>query len=218
MNRNGTAEHQESENNAGTMSMESRMARLEAMMEALMQERGLSFTPTGSTEREDTESEGFKSQISYPRPIFDPIDPHLQQLGQPSPEPMNADPVMDPDTMPSVRVGDQTLPFPDPARYQQYVASFFGDIHLRYPCVDEVEFNARVQRLMTIRVAEPNDVHFLALCYLLFACCDVLHEVTSSTDRAPGSDWFQLADSIIDKRSLLAGDVDLVQCFLFQVG
>jgi len=199
------------------------MARLEAMMEALMQERGLAFTPSGSIEREDNGSDGFRSETAFSMPMLDPIHPGLQQLGQPSPEQTLApsvpvDPLLGTDTMPSIRLGNRDMPFPDPARYQQYVASFFGDLHLRHPCVDEVEFNARVQQLMTTRIAEQNDVHFLALCYLLFACCDVLVETSSRSQKPSGLHWYQLADSIVDKRSLLSGgDVTFVQCLLFQV-
>lgn len=199
--------------------MEDRMTRVEAMLEALMQDRGLAFTPSGSIEREDTRHDGIKMENAFPMPILDPIHPDLQRLGQPSPEQMHVTPHMGSEPMPSVRVGDRELPFPDPARYQQYVCHFFGDVHLRYPCVDEVDFNARVQRLMTRRIAEHNDVHFLALCYLLFACCDVLLEPVVNENEGPrNADWFQLADSIIDKRSLLLNaGMDLVQCFLFQV-
>ncbi|KAF2825230.1 hypothetical protein CC86DRAFT_40646 [Ophiobolus disseminans] len=222
MPRNETIERRESGAGGTGMSMETRMARVEAMMEALMQERGLAFTPSGSIEREDNASDGFRSETAFSMPILDPIHPALQQLGQPSPEhglasTMPMDPLLGADMMPSVRVGNRNMPFPDPARYQQYVASFFGDVHLRHPCVDEVDFNARVQQLMTNGVAEKTDVHFLALCYLLFACCDVLLEKSTGSDKPPGLDWFLLADSIIDKQALLGGgDWSLVQCLLFQ--
>lgn len=197
------------------------MARMEAMMEALMQDRGLSFTPSGSIERDDNTFARVKSEAAFSMPILDPIHPGLQQLGQLSEQAQDAampvDPLLSSEMMPSVRVGDQDLPFPDPARYQQYVASFFGDVHLRHPCVDEVEFNARVQQLMTNGIAEKSDVHFLALCYLLFACCDVVVEKSPGNDRPPGSSWYQLAEGIIDKTSLSGADWILVQCFLFQV-
>jgi hypothetical protein len=218
-------QRRESEASGIGMSMETRMARVEAMMEALMQERGLSFTPSGSIERGDDASEGFRSETTFsmPMPILDPIHPALQQMGHASPEQTLAptipmDPLLGSDMMPSVRVENRNMPFPDPARYQQYVASFFGDVHLRHPCVDEVEFNARVQSLMTSGIAEKNDVHFLALCYLLFACCDVLLEKSPSSHKPPGSNWYELADSIIDKKALLrGGDWTLIQCLLFQV-
>ena len=211
------------------MSMESRMARVEAMLAALMQERGLAFTPSVersddntanafSTERENATGNGFiKSENAFSMPILDPIHPDLQQIGQTTPEQMHVH--MGEEPMPTVRVGDRELPFPAPRAYQQYVSSFFGGIYLRYPCVDEVDFNARVQRLMTNGTAD-NNVHFLASCYIVFACCDLLDivNVVSGSDGPAGAGWFRLADSIIDKRSLpVHNDIDLVQCYLLQV-
>lgn len=227
MPRNDTVESRASDVGIVGMTMEDRMARIEAMMEALMHERGMSFTPSGNIEREG--SEGFRSDMAFSMPILDPIHPALDQIAQQSPEQMPHPvpagiPAMGSGASAFVRVGNQSVPFPDPAGYQQYVAHFFGDVHLRHPCVDETDFNARTQRVVTSGATEPNDVHFLALCYVVFACCDAVLEATPSTtsnsDKPPGWHWFQLAESIMDKKSSLthSGDLTLIQYMLFQVG
>jgi hypothetical protein len=204
--------------------MEERMTRMERMMEALMQERGLGFTPSGSIERE--QSIGFRSETAFSMPILDPIHPALDQMAQPPPEHIDSllpdAPAIGSDTSAFVRAGNQNVPFPDPARYQQYVAQFFGVVHLRHPCVDEEDFNVRVQRLVTNGATEPSETHFLALCYTIFACCDVVMTKTlapDSGDKSPGWQWYQLADSVVDKTLLFYGhdDIAMIQYLLFRV-
>jgi hypothetical protein len=208
-------------------SIEDRMTRIEAMMEALLQERNMAFTPSGTIERED--SEGFKSEMAFSMPLLDPIHPALDQIPQQSPELMPhatlaVHPAMGPHATAFVRAGTENLPFPAPARYQQYVAHFFGDIHLRHPCVSETDFNARAQRVVTNGATEPSDVHFLAVCYVVFACCDAVLETVpmtaSGSSKTPGWHWLQLADSIVDKKSAFSGceDLALIQYLLFRVG
>jgi hypothetical protein len=214
--------HEQSAEHAPAMTMEERMARMEMMMEALAHDRGLAFTPDGRLARD--ESVGRRSETAFTMPILDPIHPALDHMAQQSPERMLAETTdMGPDATAFVRAGNQNIPFPDPARYQQYVAIFFGDVHLRHPCVDETEFNARTQRVVTSGTTDSSDIHFLALCYVVFACCDVLLDVVpaaaSDGDRPPGWQWYQLADGIVDKKSLLGGsnDLTLVQYLLYQV-
>jgi hypothetical protein len=211
---------------AMTMTMEERMARMEMMMEALANDRGLSFTPDGRLARD--QSVGRRSETAFTMPILDPIHPALDHMAQQSPEQMQHSLLaettgMEPDATAFVRAGNQNVPFPDPARYQQYVAIFFGDVHLRHPCVDEAEFNAHTQRVVTSGTTDSSDIHFLALCYVVFACCDILLDVVPAAagdgDRPPGWQWYQLAESIVDKKSLLGGsdDLILVQYLLYQV-
>jgi hypothetical protein len=209
------------------MTMEDRMARMEMMMEALAHDRGLAFTPEGRLARD--ESVGFRSETAFSMPILDPIHPALDQIAQQSPDQMQHSVLADTTAISSdasafVRAGSQNVPFPDPERYQQYVTLFFGIIHPRRPCVDEADFNARTQRVVTDGTTDPSDLHFLALCYVVFACCDaVVAERAPGTagddDKPLGWQWFQLADSIIDKRTLLGGsdDLTLIQYLLFQV-
>jgi hypothetical protein len=132
--------------------MEDRMARMEAMLELLMQERGLAFPPNGGLERED--SIGFRSESAFPMPLLDPIHPALEHMTQQSPEQMQhtllaEDPVFASDASSFVRAGNQNLPFPDSARYKQYVSQFFNDIHPRHPCIHKPDFISRIQRMTT---------------------------------------------------------------------
>jgi len=209
-----------------TPTMEERMTRVEKMLEALMQERGLGFTPSGSIEREP--SIGFRSETTFSMPLLDPIHPALDQMTQHAPEQMQDAllpdaPGMGLDASVYVRAGNQNVPFPDPGRYQQYVAQFFGDVHLHYPCVDENDFNTRVQQLVTHGATEPTDIHFLALAYVIFACCDVILTkslvAANGVNKALGWQWYELADSIVDKTLLFGGseDATLMRYLLFQV-
>jgi hypothetical protein len=206
--------------------LEDRMARIEAIMEALLQERNMACTPTGTMERED--SEGCKSDMAFSMPILDPIHPDLDQIPQQSPEliphpTLAVNPAMAPHAAAFVRAGNDNLPFPDPARYQQYVAHFFGDIHLRHPCVSESDFNGRTQRVVTNGATDPSEVHFLAVCFVVFACCDaVLDTIPSAAThrkKVPGWHWLQLADSVIDTKPAFRGceDLALIQYHLFRV-
>jgi hypothetical protein len=216
-------ERRPSDNGVPGLTMEERMARMEAMMEALMHERSMTFPPSAAMERED--SVGFRSDTAFSMPILDPIHPALDQMAPQSPELMQhpvlaSEPIIIPGASVLVRAGNQNTPFPDPDRYQQYVAQFFSDIHVRHPCVDEADFNARTQRVVTNGATEPGDIHFLALCYAVFACCDVVSAIGPSDDDKPrGWHWVQLADSLVDKKLLLSGseDLTLIQYLLYQV-
>jgi hypothetical protein len=226
MPRMDSIERRSSNNSTADMTMEDRMTRIEAMMEALMHDRGMTFTPNATIDREG--SEGFRSDMAFSMPILDPIHPALDQIAQQSPELMPhptlaTNPTPGLDATAFVRAGNQSVPFPDPARYQQYVAHFFGDVHLRHPCVDETDFNARTQRVVTNGATEPSDFHFLALCYAIFACCDAVLEAipaaASDRNKPSGWHWLQMAESVMAKKSLLNGhgDLTLIQYLLFQV-
>jgi hypothetical protein len=227
MPRNDAGERRVSDAGNMALTMEERMTRIEKMMEALIHERGLAFTSTGSIERE--QSVGFRSESAFSMPLLDPIHPALDHVVQQLPEQMQHSvlldaPDMDADAPVFVRVGEQSVPFPSPGRFQQYVAHFFGNIHLRHPCVDEASFNARVQPIVTDGSTGPSDVYFLALCYAIFACCDAVIDVSpppcsNDSTKSPGWQWAQLAEGIVDKTSLHGGDdgVTMLQYLLFQV-
>lgn len=208
--------------------MEQRMARMEAMMEALVQDRGLHFPPSASLERE--ESIGHRSESAFSMPLLDPIHPALDQMVQDPPEPIQQSlllngSVQQPGNTVLVRAmgEEQRLPFPKTARYEQYVAQFFGDIHLLHPCVDEGQFRLHMQRIVTDCAIVATDVHCLALCYIIFACCDAVSNTPSLLDidgnDHPGWHWCQLANSLVDDKVLLGGydDLTLIQYLLFQV-
>jgi hypothetical protein len=214
------------------MSMEARMARMEAMMEALKRDRGLDMTPMGSIEREDGGSDVFRGEPTFSMPPLDPINPALAFMEQPSFFSQNApNPTRSP--MPAsgtpfgsepphlIHLGNRTMPFPGPAEYQQYLLSFFTDIHLSHPCIDEADFRRRSERVLTNSIIQPEDSQFLALNYGIFACCDVLLNVAPADANKPaGWRWSEIADDLLDKKTLLSGsgDLTLIQCVLFQVG
>ena len=207
------------------------MARVEAMMEALMRDRGLTMTPMGSVEREDGGSEGFRGDSSFLIPPLDPINPALAFMGQPSlsqdtPNPAHSA-IPGPESSFSaepphlIQLENRTMPFPSPLEYQQYLLSFFNDIHLSHPCIDETEFRSRSEHVLASPVIQPGERHFLALNYIIFACCDVLLNVSiAHVSKPAGWAWSEMADELLDKKSLLSGngDLTLIQCVLFQVG
>jgi hypothetical protein len=198
------------------MTMEARMARIEAMMEALMRDRGLTMTPMGSVEREESANDGFPGDAALPMPPLDPINPALAFVGEPSLFPSE---VSDPANAVFIQLGNRKMPYPSPTHYQQYLTSFFTDIHLSHPCIDEAEFRSRSEHMLASATVPPEDRQFLALNYTIFACCDVLLNVASvDTGKPKGWPWLELADDLVDKRSLLSGSghLTLIQCVLFQ--
>jgi hypothetical protein len=229
--RDDDTERRASDASVRGMSMEARMARMEAMMEAVMRDRGLTMTPMGSIEREDSGNDGFRDEPGFPMPPLDPINPALAFMGQPSlfsqdgpnltqsPMPTPGSP-FDTELSRVVHVGNRTMPFPGPAEHQQYLLSFFSDVHLSHPCIDEAEFRTRGEHILSNNVVQPRDNHFLALSYIIFACCDVLLNTAPADASKPvGWRWSEAADNLLDKKSLLNGDGDLtlIQCVLFQV-
>jgi hypothetical protein len=197
------------------MDMEARMARVEAMLDALMRDRAVVLTPGGSLERDQADSDGVKSES-----VFSLIQPDLVELGRQTPASLAEPPPSSFEAPAAVRVGNQMLSFPGPAQYQQYVAHFFGDLHLRYPCVDEAVFHARTQRVVTSGLTDPSDYHSLALSYIVFACCDAL-QLTSpapTKDAAPGWHWFRSSCALQAESLYKEGDdLFLTQFLLFQV-
>ncbi|EUC30313.1 hypothetical protein COCCADRAFT_28788 [Bipolaris zeicola 26-R-13] len=221
-----------SDASARGMTMEARMARVEAMMEALMRDRGLTMTPMGSVERDDGASDGFRGgdAAAFPIPPLDPINPALAFMGQSalfSQEPSNptSSTISGPEssfiveTPHLVHLGGRSMSFPSPAEYQQYLMSFFTDIHLSHPCIDETDFRSRGEQMLANAAIQPEERHFLALNYIVFACCDALLNVSPLDASKPaGWRWSEIADDLLDKKSLVSGngDLTLIQCVLFQ--
>ena len=114
------------------------------------------------------------------------------------------------------------LPFPAPVEHERYLHAFFTDIHLRYPCIDEADFRTRTLELLTSDVVQASSTYLVALNYIIFACCDVLLSVTppGNDSKPPGWNWCEMVNGLVDKESLLSGDIDLtlIQLLLFQVG
>lgn len=220
--RNTMPRHQDDERRVGDASalgssMEARMARIESMMEALLQERAIYTTSLA-----DLRHEGNGSDIAMSMSLSASVNPALPFLGQlpQNAPPQNAiDPLLDADTA-TVRLGNRNLMFPDNAIYQGYITMFFDEFHAYYPCVDEQRFRSRSQRILAVPEAHPGDACFLALNYIIFA----LHAVSNNPaapdrqSKPPGWHWLQHADDVIGKRQLMGyGDVSLAQFLLFKV-
>ncbi|KAJ4400363.1 hypothetical protein N0V91_008719 [Didymella pomorum] len=192
------------------------MARIESMMEALLQERAMYTTSLA-----DLRHEGNGSDIAMSMSLSASVNPALPFLGQlpQNAPPQNAiDPLLDADTA-TVRLGNRNLMFPDNAIYQGYITMFFDEFHAYYPCVDEQRFRSRSQRILAVPEAHPGDACFLALNYIIFA----LHAVSNNPaapdrqSKPPGWHWLQHADDVIGKRQLMGyGDVSLAQFLLFK--
>lgn len=213
--------------------IEARMARIEMMMEALMRDRGMTMPPMGSIDRDDNHSDGFRSENAFSMPLLDPINPALAHMG-PQPTYSHESPNW---TQPSVHYVPTTsicptrniqlrnrimpLPFPAPASYQHYMQSFFTDIHLRYPSLDEADFRIRSDSMLAGDYVQTHDTYLLALNYIIFACCDILlDQAAPSNDTKPrGWQWCELVNGLVDKDALLIGGMDLtlIQLLLFQV-
>lgn len=197
--------------------MEARMARIETMMEALIHDRGMTMTPMGSIERDDTASD-----VAFALPLLDPINPALAHMEHPADmayESHDWRPSAEPPL--TIRLDHRPLPFPRLAEYRKYMDSFFADIHLRHPCIDQGDFRARGERILAGASLHANNVFFLALNYAIFACCDILLDsaIHVSDSKPTGWHWFQVADDLVDKNALLGGPPNLVliQLLLFQV-
>jgi hypothetical protein len=219
--------------------MEVRMARIEGMMEALIQDRGIttSLTPRRSLEpsleREDAlNNEGYQADTGLQPPIetFSAnLAPVRQQLGflADSPEPQRSAPSMavptplsNADPTSTIRVGSRVLSFPSPADYQRYLDYFFADAHWLYPCINEVEFRLRSEQMLAARVVHANDICFLGLNYVIFASMDALTDTTPPeiSRPPPGWHWFLLSDEVIGKRKLTGrGDLSLIQFLIWSV-
>lgn len=197
------------------------MARMETMMEALLQERSMTMTPGGSVERDE-----FDNNDTLPMPYLDPINPALALLDKQAPTnspqegPASAiDPNLGTGT-PTVRYGDRDLTFPTLHVYQSYIDTFFRELQYFCPCVHEGLFRVRSKQVLTLPEIPPDDACFLTLNYTIFA----LNEVTSVIKtpephgRLPGWHWLQLADDVAGRRQLYGeGDLSLAQTLLLKV-
>jgi hypothetical protein len=211
-------------------SMEARMARIEGMMEVLIQERSMGATPRGSIEREEAFVDGFHGDTALHPPI-EAFNANLaavrQQLGFPLESSESrlrqsisaVSPSSSTESTSSIRVGSRTLPFPNPNDYQKYVDYFFSTITPYYPCVNEAEFRTRSDSMLATRVINPSDISLLALNYIVFSCADILVDTTNpgALTKPPGWQWFQTADQLVGKRKVSGrGDLSLIQFLIWE--
>ncbi len=121
----------------------------------------------------------------------------------------------------SIRVGNRTLAFPLPSDYSKYLDYFFKDVNASHSCVNESDFRRRSDKLLLSSSVDIGDICFLALNYIIFACCDILPAVVTVTDRKrlPGWQWFLTADELVGRRKMGGhGDLTLLQFLIFEVG
>lgn len=206
------------------------MARIEGMMEALIQDRGIGLTPRGSMERDESISDGFHTDSGYPAPMeayaanlvpvrpqhgFAHDSPDLRprhSISRPSP-PSSDQPG-------TIRVGGHQVAFPSPSDYRKYLDYFFADINPAHPCVNEAEFRTRSEQMLVSTIIHISEIGFLALNYIIFACIDILVDTTPPgvTSKPAGWLWFQIADDLVGKRKLSGrGDLSLIQFLIYEV-
>lgn len=210
--------------------MEARMARIESMMEALIQERGISVTTRGSFELETSGNESYHAEAaSQAHP--DLFGGHLVPVGQQPSEYMEPSSsrsramsmlstAMITDQPGTITFGSQVLQFPAQPVYQKYLDHFFSQLSFYHPCIDEVEFRNLSSDLVNTGQARPAQRDFLALHYAMFAYVDIESD-TSAYDLGsipPGWHWSQLVDELIGKRpGCGAVDTTIVCVLIFQV-
>ena len=193
------------------------MARMESMMEALLQERAMYATSRRSVERDDPGSD-----MALSLPMLDLVNPALALPDQPAQMPHSQDaidPLLGTDTS-SLRVGNRSYVFPAPAIYRDYINTFFHELQMYHPCVDEQLFRLRSEKMLAGAEVHPDDACFLALNYIIFALHATSTEPTGSDrdDKPAGWHWLQLGDEVIGKRQLVGhGDISLAQFLLFKV-
>ena len=109
-----------------------------------------------------------------------------------------------------IRMGSQTLPFPSPQQYHNYLDFFFDDINACHPCVNEADFRTRSEKLISSPHLDRRESCFLALHYIIFACADVLQDVSPPEEarHSPGWNWYWAADELVG-RSKFNGQGDL---------
>ncbi|KAF2650348.1 hypothetical protein K491DRAFT_608984 [Lophiostoma macrostomum CBS 122681] len=229
--RNDVMERRGSDASVLGLSMEARMARIEGMMESLIQDRYAGMNPRSSSEIEDVTMDEYNGEamaqanmdafaaslvpVRAPPPA---IPRHVAHLPQHQSVPANNafDRVED---APTVRHGGRDLHFPDPEDYQRYISAFFRDLNKYYPCVNETLFRSQSDAMLASTTINDDYTCHLALTYIIFACMDVLGDAARSglRGRPAGWQWFQLADGLVDKRKFSGrGDLGLVQCLVFQ--
>ncbi|KAF2998582.1 hypothetical protein E8E13_006361 [Curvularia kusanoi] len=209
------AEQRLTDANALGLSMEARMARIESMMDALLQERTMFTSPHRSVERDESCNDmGMSLSIPMPMPhLMHPPTSLSSQASPPVPHSQDAiDPSLDTE-MSSLRVGSQTLAFPVQHLYEKYVDCFFRQLQMFHPCVDEELFWTRSARMLSAPEVLPNDVCFLGLNYMIFAMYIAVIGGTRSYESKPaGWHWLQLADDVVGQRQFYGqGDVSLAQ-------
>ena len=118
-----------------------------------------------------------------------------------------------------IRIGTKSLPFPSAVDYRTYLDYIFDDINPCHPCLNEGDFRARSARMLGASPLDRRESCFLALHFILFACVDILRDVSGPDDSrpSPGWRWYQAADELVGKSKFHGvGDLSLIQFLLFE--
>ncbi|KAJ9613883.1 hypothetical protein H2200_002019 [Cladophialophora chaetospira] len=222
-------------------SVEHRLSRLEAKIDALVSpQREPSVRSDEAAESPFEAAEDFQGDTTFEAPLS-ALNANLEsvkaQLGLGD---WTADPITSPSTrsdLPDaqitgpfspwsastrgVRVGAQFLPFPSPADYQKYIDFFFDDINPCHSCVNEADFRHKNRNLARGAFARNDDICFLALNYIIFACADILRNVdpipSSRSALCPGWNWFLASDALLRKRKLSGkASLCLIQFLIYE--
>jgi hypothetical protein len=206
--------------------MEARMARIEAMMEALVQERGIAFTPRTSIEREPSPQDGYHHDIDAFAANLVPVSnqadfahDHAESRPQHT-IPGHTTPSAHSSTTIHIEERNMYLQFPNPAGYQQYLEYFFAEVNPWHPCVIEDDFRKRSEEMMLLPSVPITEINFVALNYLIFACVDILTGRTfpEENSKPPGWHWYQTAQGLVGERKLSgSGDLSLIQVVILEV-
>jgi len=211
------------------LSMEARMARVESMMEALMQERGIAITPRVSAEREDAASDCIQNDFAMHMPVdsgmlsFVPTAQTsyvLDSTDRARHSVSGGSPMSTTDPGATIRVGNRNYAFPSLADYQRYLGFFFTDLGTYYPCVNETDFRIRSDAILAAPSVQADNASLLALNYIIFACCDIALDTSSSNtqNKPPGWQWFRASDELVGKRKMSGrADLCLIQFLVLEV-
>lgn len=244
----GIEEHQEPEDVVETRStLETRMERVEAMLETLIGRQDTSLRASAEPEGEQRaqETSGFQGRTLITGAISTanlligdtgfqaPIDtfnanlaPVRLQLG--ISEASTPATVAISNAAPSplgmsshVRIEGRKHPFPSQGEYDSYLKFFFDDINPCHLCVNEADFRIRSERLVTsLRGGGRFDRVLLALHYIMFSLGDILRDVSppGSVRRLPGWKWYLAAEALVGKRkSCGRANLTLIQFLIFEV-
>jgi len=212
------------------------MARIEGLMEMMVQERGLASgnvrgsieSDKASSSREPQGANASAHLIDTPntnpistRQLF--VTPHDSLFRRASLDSLQlpVQNVFSSQQKPAflIRVGSRTLPFKTEAEYHVCIDFFFSDINTLFPCVNETEFRSRMGTASTRRFQEGDDLCFLALNYVMFACLETCASGLVRPGGVPnGWEWFKLADELLEKRKISGrADIDLIQALIYEV-
>lgn len=144
------------------------------------------------------------------------ISPRSMRASRPSGNPLS---LRREQSFSQLRIGTKCVPFPSAPDYKHYLDYIFDDVNVCHPCLNEGDFRARSARMLGMSPLDGRESCFLALHLILFACADILREVSEPDDSrpSPASKWYQAADDLVGKSKFHGlGDLSLIQFLIFE--